>query len=107
MSAMSKLKPRYHTAADRRCASRSAAMRRGRRPVKPAHPRGGGLCAWEGECTSRNCRKTRDMACRNLQHLAILRDELGTTRRESQSIHYSMAPGHALEVMAALHRDIG
>ena len=38
------------------------------------------------------------------QHLGILRDEgLVDTRREAQSIHYSLAPGPALEVIRTLH----
>lgn len=38
------------------------------------------------------------------QHLAVLREmELVTTRRESQTIHYALAPGPALGVLDALH----
>lgn len=38
------------------------------------------------------------------QHLAVLRDEaLVLTRRESQTIYYSLAPGPALEVVRLLH----
>ena len=39
------------------------------------------------------------------QHLAVLRDEgLVTTRREGQSIYYSVPAGPALEVLQVLHR---
>lgn len=39
------------------------------------------------------------------QHLAVLRDEgLVATRREGQSIYYSVPPGPALEVLQVLHR---
>ena len=39
------------------------------------------------------------------QHLAVLRDEgLVRTRREAQTIHYSLVPGPAFEVIQALHR---
>lgn len=38
------------------------------------------------------------------QHLAVLRDmELVTTRRESQTIFYALAPGPALGVLDALY----
>ena len=38
------------------------------------------------------------------QHLAILRDDqLVTTRREAQSIYYSLADGPAQKVIATLH----
>ncbi len=38
------------------------------------------------------------------QHLAVLRSTgLVTTRRESQSIYYALAPGPAKAVMATLH----
>lgn len=38
------------------------------------------------------------------QHLAVLRElNLVHTRRQSQSIYYSLAPGPALGVMQALH----
>jgi DNA-binding transcriptional ArsR family regulator len=38
------------------------------------------------------------------QHLAVLREAgVVTTRRESQTIHYSLAPGPARKVMAALY----
>ena len=38
------------------------------------------------------------------QHLAVLREmELVSTRRESQTIYYSLAPGPALGVLDALH----
>lgn len=38
------------------------------------------------------------------QHLAVLRGmDLVTTRRESQTIHYALAPGPAAGVLAALH----
>lgn len=38
------------------------------------------------------------------QHLAVLRDAgVVTTRREAQTIHYSLADGPAAGVMAALH----
>ena len=38
------------------------------------------------------------------QHLAILRDDqLVTTRREAQSIHYSLAEGPAQKIIATLH----
>lgn len=38
------------------------------------------------------------------QHLAVLRTEgLVTTRREAQTIYYSLAPGPSLEVMTVLH----
>lgn len=38
------------------------------------------------------------------QHLAVLRaDGLVTTRRESQTIHYRVAPGPALDVIRVLH----
>ncbi|MGC4027805.1 MAG: metalloregulator ArsR/SmtB family transcription factor [Steroidobacteraceae bacterium] len=38
------------------------------------------------------------------QHLAVLREEkLVRTRRQAQSIHYSLAPGPAATVMKALH----
>lgn len=38
------------------------------------------------------------------QHLAVLREEgLVATRREAQSIFYSLAPGPAAEVMETLH----
>ncbi len=39
------------------------------------------------------------------QHLAVLRAEgLVRTRREAQTIHYSVEPGPALEVIRVLHR---
>lgn len=39
------------------------------------------------------------------QHLAVLREqELVATRRESQTIYYSVQPGPALDVIRALHR---
>ena len=39
------------------------------------------------------------------QHLAVLRDEgLVATRREGQSIYYSVPAGPALEVLQVLHR---
>jgi len=39
------------------------------------------------------------------QHLAVLRDEgLVHTRREAQTIYYSMPPGPAYEVIQTLHR---
>jgi DNA-binding transcriptional ArsR family regulator len=38
------------------------------------------------------------------QHLAVLREmELVTTRRESQTIHYSLAKGPAITVLDALY----
>ncbi|WP_326539062.1 ArsR/SmtB family transcription factor [Pseudorhodoferax sp.] len=38
------------------------------------------------------------------QHLAVLREEgLVQTRREAQTIHYSLAPGPAAAVMHTLH----
>ena len=38
------------------------------------------------------------------QHLAVLREEgLVDTRREAQTIHYSLVPGPAAEVMATLY----
>lgn len=38
------------------------------------------------------------------QHLAVLRDDgLVATRRESQTIHYRVEPGPALEVIRVLH----
>jgi len=38
------------------------------------------------------------------QHLAVLRDmDLVSTRREAQTIHYSLAKGPAVGVLAALH----
>jgi len=38
------------------------------------------------------------------QHLAILRREgLVTTRREAQTIHYALAPGPAIDIIASLH----
>jgi len=38
------------------------------------------------------------------QHLSVLRSSgLVTTRRESQSIHYSLAPGPALKIMKVLY----
>ena len=38
------------------------------------------------------------------QHLAVLREEgLVDTRREAQTIHYSLAPGPAAAVMATLY----
>ena len=38
------------------------------------------------------------------QHLAVLREEgLVKTRREAQTIHYSLAPGPAAAVMHTLH----
>ena len=38
------------------------------------------------------------------QHLAVLREAgVVTTRRESQTIHYSLVPGPASKVMAALY----
>ena len=38
------------------------------------------------------------------QHLSVLRSSgLVTTRRESQTIHYSLAPGPALKIMKVLH----
>ncbi len=39
------------------------------------------------------------------QHLAVLRAEgVVRTRREAQTIHYSVEPGPALEVIRVLHR---
>jgi DNA-binding transcriptional ArsR family regulator len=39
------------------------------------------------------------------QHLAVMREQgLVRTRRESQTIHYSVLPGPALEVIRVLHR---
>lgn len=39
------------------------------------------------------------------QHLAVLREEnLVQTRREAQTIHYSLVPGPAAEVMKTLHQ---
>lgn len=39
------------------------------------------------------------------QHLAVLReDRLVTTRRESQTVYYSVAHGPALDVIRVLHR---
>lgn len=38
------------------------------------------------------------------QHLAVLRDDgLVATRRESQTIHYRVQPGPALDVIKVLH----
>ncbi len=38
------------------------------------------------------------------QHLAVLRDDgLVATRRESQTIHYRVRPGPALDVIRVLH----
>jgi DNA-binding transcriptional ArsR family regulator len=38
------------------------------------------------------------------QHLAVLREEgLVTTRRESQTIYYSVTPGPALKILDVLH----
>ena len=38
------------------------------------------------------------------QHLAVLREEgLVLTRRDAQTIHYSLAPGPAAAVMHTLH----
>ena len=38
------------------------------------------------------------------QHLAKLREaEIVTTRRESQTIHYSLASGAAMEMLGSLH----
>lgn len=38
------------------------------------------------------------------QHLAVLRDDgLVSTRRESQTIHYRVQPGPALDVIRVLH----
>lgn len=38
------------------------------------------------------------------QHLAVLREEcLVNTRREAQTIHYSLAPGPAFQVVQTLH----
>jgi DNA-binding transcriptional ArsR family regulator len=38
------------------------------------------------------------------QHLAVLRDDgLVATRRESQTIHYRVQPGPALDVIRVLH----
>ena len=38
------------------------------------------------------------------QHLSVLRNSgLVTTRRESQTIHYSLAPGPALKIMKVLY----
>ena len=38
------------------------------------------------------------------QHLSVLRSSgLVTTRRESQTIHYSLAPGPALKIMKVLY----
>lgn len=39
------------------------------------------------------------------QHLAVLREEgLLSTRREAQTIYYSVRPGPALDIIRALHR---
>lgn len=38
------------------------------------------------------------------QHLAVLREkELVYTRREAQTVHYSLAPGPASEIIHTLH----
>ncbi len=38
------------------------------------------------------------------QHLAILRQqELVTTRREAQTVYYTLAPGPAVEIISVLH----
>ncbi len=40
------------------------------------------------------------------QHLAVLRaDALVATRREAQTIHYSLAQGPAVEIIRLLHRE--
>lgn len=39
------------------------------------------------------------------QHLKVLReDHLVTTRRESQTVYYQVAPGPAIEIIEVLHR---
>ncbi len=39
------------------------------------------------------------------QHLKVLREDgLVTTRRESQTVYYRVAPGPAMEVIGVLHR---
>lgn len=39
------------------------------------------------------------------QHLKVLRDDgLVTTRRESQTVYYRVAPGPALDIIEVLHR---
>ena len=108
---MSKLKPKSGTV--RRSSLNASSMSRHADEAAAllkalAHPaRLRVLCRLvEGECTVGELQKLVDLSLSALsQHLAILREmELVTTRRASQSIHYALAPGPALEVMAALHR---
>ena len=40
------------------------------------------------------------------QHLAVLREQdIVTTRRDGQSVFYSIASGHAMALMETLHRE--
>ncbi len=59
----------------------------------------------EGECSVGALNKRINLSQSALsQHLAILREqELVVTRRESQVIHYSLAPTEAMDLIQTLH----
>ena len=58
-----------------------------------------------GECSVGEINELLDLSQSALsQHLAVLREEnLVQTRREAQTIHYSLTPGPAAAVMETLH----
>lgn len=58
-----------------------------------------------GECSVGEINELLDLSQSALsQHLAVLREEnLVQTRREAQTIHYSLRPGPAAAVMETLH----
>lgn len=59
----------------------------------------------EGECSVGELQPLVGLSMSALsQHLAVLREmALVTTRRESQTIHYAIAPGPGMGVLGALH----
>ncbi len=59
----------------------------------------------EGEASVTELQASGELSMSALsQHLAVLRDAgLVNTRREAQTIYYSLAESHALGVMTALH----
>lgn len=64
------------------------------------------LCVlWEGELSVSALNQRIPLSQSALsQHLAVLReDELVNTRRESQTIFYSVKPGPAQEIIRVLH----
>lgn len=61
----------------------------------------------EGELSVGELNRKVDLSQSALsQHLAVLRaDGLVATRREAQTIHYSLAAGPAVEIIGLLHRE--